>query len=93
MPSRQRLYHPEQMAAAKPGKISRAYLFNPEQADIYVDVTEVYGTKLASSIAHKSQFPEGEKNLEWMRELDRRWAINWGLQDRYAEQFRTLRIW
>jgi LmbE family N-acetylglucosaminyl deacetylase len=56
-------------------------------------VTEVYDKKLAACLAHKSQFPEGEKNLEWMRNLDTMAAKEGGLEGRLAERFSQLRLW
>lgn len=93
MPSRQRLYRPEQLATAKLAAITSAFLFSPTQPDVFVDVTGVYDRKVAASIAHKSQFPEGDKNLDWMRRLDTAAAEQIGLQDHNVEQFCTLRLW
>ena len=73
--------------------LQRVFFFSPNHATVYVDVSGVYDRKLAASLAHKSQFAEGEKSLEWMRNLDEQAAKMAGLAGRYAEQFGTLRVW
>jgi LmbE family N-acetylglucosaminyl deacetylase len=93
MPSRMELYHPEQLADSHVGKVSRVYLFSPTTATLHVDVTDVYDKKIEASVAHKSQFPEGEKNLDWMRMLDGQAANEAGLEGRLAERFAELRLW
>jgi LmbE family N-acetylglucosaminyl deacetylase len=93
MPSRMELYHPEQLADSKPGIVSRVFLFGPTSATLYVDVTEVYDKKVAACLAHKSQFPDGEKSLEWMRRLDGEGGKDGGLEGRLAERFSKLALW
>jgi LmbE family N-acetylglucosaminyl deacetylase len=93
MPSKMRLYHPEQLNGAQTANIVRVFLFSPRAASIFVDVTEVYALKVASALAHKSQFPKGDENLDWMRALDRAAAERAGHRERYVEQFDALRVW
>lgn len=93
MPSRMPLYRPEQLQNAAPGKVSRVFLFGPATPGIYIDVTEVYDRKIAASVAHVSQFPEGEKNLEWMRNLDSAAAQEAGAEGRLYERLAEVRLW
>ena len=93
MPSKMRLYRPEQLDGGGVANIQRAFLFGPLQADVFVDVSEVYDRKVASAVAHRSQFPEGDKNLDWMRELDRAAAKKANMSGEYTEQFAILRVW
>lgn len=93
MPSKMRLYRPEQLQDAATADIKRAFLFSPANATIFVDVTSVYDKKVAAALAHKSQFPEGDKNLDWMRELDAAAAKRANLEGQYVEQFGMLRLW
>lgn len=94
MPSKMPLYRPEQLNEpdAQPGCLERVFLFSTDRdPEIYVDVSAVYETKVAASIAHRSQFPQGEENLEWMRERD-------GEQGKvinatYAESFKKMAVW
>ena len=65
------------------------YFFTPANPSIFVDVSGVYDHKVAACLAHRSQFPEGEKNLEWMRDLDRAAARRSTGNMEYAEQFET----
>ena len=87
------LYRPEQLRDSATAHIGRAFLFGSSAASIYIDVTDVYDKKLAASMAHKSQFPEGEKSLEWMRMLDTEAAKRAGFEGRLVEQFGKLWLW
>jgi len=93
MPSRMRLYRPEQLADSQVGVVKWVYFFTPANPSIFVDVGGVYDHKLAACLTHRSQFPEGEKNLEWMRDLDRAAARRSSGNMEYAEQFDQLRLW
>ena len=93
MPSRQRLYHPEQLKEGGLASIQRVFFFSPSNPSIFVDVTDVYDKKLASAVAHLSQFPRGEENLNWMRDLDTAAAGRAGLEGKLVEQFGTMRVW
>lgn len=94
MPSKMPLYRPEQLnePGASLGRLERVFFFSTDRdPDIFIDVSEVYPTKLAASLAHRSQFPQGEESLEWMKELDRQRgrAFNLG----YAESFKQIEVW
>jgi LmbE family N-acetylglucosaminyl deacetylase len=86
-------YHPEQLEECQVANLQRVFFFTPRQPTVFVDVSGVYHRKIAASLAHKSQFPEGEKNLEWMRDIDVQSARLGGLDATYAEQFGTMRVW
>jgi LmbE family N-acetylglucosaminyl deacetylase len=94
MPSKMPLYRPEQLnePGAGPGCIERVFVFSTDrEPDIFVDVTAVYETKLAACRAHRSQFPDGDESLQWLREIDGRLgqAINAPL----AEAFKEIQVW
>ncbi len=94
IPAKMPLYRPEQLTApgAALGRLQRIFLFATERdPEIYVDVTPVYDVKIAASLAHASQFPEGEANLEWMKERDRAAGERIGVP--FAEPFRQLAVW
>lgn len=94
IPAKMPLYRPEQLAApgAVLSRLERIFLFaSGGDPDVIVDVTPVYGVKMEACLAHVSQFPEGEKSLEWMRELDRDRGEAAGLP--YAEAFRRVEVW
>jgi LmbE family N-acetylglucosaminyl deacetylase len=94
MPSKMPLYQPEQLndQGAELGQLSRVFVFATDRdPDIFVDVTAVYPTKIAASMAHRSQFPEGEENLEWMKERDKRPGQTIGVL--YAEPFKQIEVW
>jgi LmbE family N-acetylglucosaminyl deacetylase len=94
MPSRMELYHPGQLQdGVAVGKVSRVFLFTPAVADVYVDVTDVYPKKIEAALAHVSQFPGGEENLQWMRDLDGEAARQAGAEGRHYERFAQLRLW
>lgn len=94
MPSKMPLYRPEQLkeAGVAPGCLERIFLFATDRApDVYVDVTPVYETKLAACMAHVSQFPKGEQDLDWMKERDGQQGQEIGVT--YAESFKTVDVW
>jgi LmbE family N-acetylglucosaminyl deacetylase len=94
MPSKMPLYRPEQLnePEADLGRLERVFLFSTDrQPDIFVDVDRVYETKMAACMAHRSQFPEGAKSLEWMKEIDRRQGERTGAT--YAESFKQINVW
>ena len=94
MPSKMPLYRPEQLRdpTADLGCLERVFVFATDRdPDIFVDVTDIYDTKLAGCIAHHSQFPEGEENLEWMKEIDQGLGEVIGVP--YAEAFKEIRVW
>jgi LmbE family N-acetylglucosaminyl deacetylase len=94
MPAKMPLYRPDQLSepGACLGCLERVFLFSTTRdPDVFVDVAGVYDVKLAACMAHRSQFPEGEKSLEWMKELDEEKgrAIGAG----YAEAFKQVDVW
>ncbi len=94
MPAKMPLYRPEQLAeaGAELCRIERVFLFSTDRAPhIYVDVGDVYATKLAACMAHHSQFPKGEESLEWLKKLDRAGGEKMGAT--YAETFTRLGVW
>ncbi|MFL5734940.1 MAG: PIG-L deacetylase family protein [Chloroflexia bacterium] len=93
MPARMPLYRPEQLMDRRTAEIKRVFFFSPASPSIFVDVSAVYEHKVAAALAHRSQFPEGDKSLDWMRELDSQAAKRSGAGMQYAEQFDELRLW
>jgi LmbE family N-acetylglucosaminyl deacetylase len=94
MPSKMPLYRPEQLnePGAGLGCLQRIFLFSTDRnPDIFVDVTGVYETKLAACMAHHSQFPKGEENLDWMKERDQQDARPLGIT--YMEAFKQMEVW
>jgi LmbE family N-acetylglucosaminyl deacetylase len=94
MPSKMPLYHPEQLNehGAGLGCLARVFLFSTDrEPDVVVDVTAVYPQKIAASLAHKSQFPDGETNLDWLKALDKRPGER--IDVTYAEQFKQIDVW
>jgi LmbE family N-acetylglucosaminyl deacetylase len=94
MPSKMPLYRPEQLneSGAGLGCLKRIFLFSTDRnPDVFVDVTEVYETKLAACMAHHSQFPQGEENLDWMKERDQQEAQPFGVT--YVEAFKQVQVW
>lgn len=94
MPSKMPLYRPEQLNEpdAGLGRLEQVFLFATDRdPDVFVDVTDVYETKLAACLAHQSQFPKGEESLEWLKEIDRRQGES--INAAYAESFKRINVW
>jgi len=93
MPSKMRLYRPDQLLVAKVADVKRAFLFGAVGPSVFVDVTAIYGRKLEACIAHRSQFPGGEESLNWMKDLDSAAAQRAGTGANLVEAFTALRLW
>ena len=94
MPSKMPLYRPEQLneVGTALGCLSRIFLFSTDrEPEVVVDVTAVYPQKIAAMVAHQSQFPKGEADLDWMKELDKKPGEQIGVT--YAEQFKQIEVW
>lgn len=94
MPSKMPLYRPEQLnePSADLGRLERVFLFSTDrQPDIFIDVDDVYETKMAACMAHRSQFPKGLESLEWLKEIDRRQGER--IDATYAESFKQITVW
>jgi LmbE family N-acetylglucosaminyl deacetylase len=94
MPAKMPLYRPEQLT--EPGTclgcLERVFFFSTtREPDIFIDVGDVYETKLAVCQAHHSQFPQGEESLEWMKDLDQKNGQVIGVP--YAESFKRIEVW
>jgi len=94
MPSKMPLYRSEQLQepGAAPGRIERVFLFSTTRdPDVFVDVTEVHDEKLAACAAHRSQFPQGEASLDWLKGLDAERGKP--IEAAYGESFKRMAVW
>jgi LmbE family N-acetylglucosaminyl deacetylase len=94
MPSKMPLYRPEQLTetGSALGCIERIFLFSTDRdPDIVVDTSQVQARKLAACAAHRSQFPKGEENLTWLKELDG--GVGERIGAPAAESFKSMRVW
>lgn len=94
MPSKMPLYRPEQLnePGVCLGCLEQVFFFSTTRdPDVFVDISAVYPTKLAACGAHRSQFPEGEASLEWMKEMDQQRGEEIGAP--YAETFKVIEVW
>lgn len=94
MPSKMPLYRPEQLMEDNMGlgKLERVFLFSTDrEPDIFVDISRVQARKFDAVLAHKSQFPKGMENLDWLREMDAETGKPHQIEA--AETFKTLRVW
>lgn len=94
MPAKMPLYYPAQLADphAELGRLERIFLFSTDRnPEIYVDITTVQARKIAACMAHTSQFPQGEENLDWLRDMDAGTGETIGVSA--AEAFKSMRVW
>ena len=94
MPSKMPLYHPEHLyeKGALLSTLQRIFVFSSDRnPTVFVDVNAVYATKIAASLAHQSQFPNGAENLDWMKALDTKAGAQ--IKVTYAEAFKQLDVW
>ena len=72
--------------------IQRIFVFSSDRnPTVFVDVNAIYPTKIGASLAHQSQFPNGEENLDWMKVLDGKAGAQ--INVTYAEAFKRLDVW
>lgn len=94
MPSKMPLYRPEQLVESdgELGCVERVFLFGTQRSpDVLVDISDVIDKKMASCVAHKSQFPRGEADLQWFKRNDAKRAE--GQSFAYGESFKQLAVW
>ena len=94
MPAKMPLYRPEQLRepGAGLGCLQRVFLFSTDrEPDVFVDVSSVYETKLAACLAHRSQFPQDMKSLDWLQGMDEEHGKAIGAPR--AESFRRMMVW
>lgn len=91
IPAQMPLYHPEQLQdGTAVSQVKRIFFFATDKPEILIDVTDVHDHKLAAARAHVCQFPQGDKDLEWLQKRDKLAGEKIGVT--YAEQFREMRI-
>jgi LmbE family N-acetylglucosaminyl deacetylase len=83
--ARDRLNFPQQLdEGLAPHKVRELYLWGANESNFEVDITEVVDMKIASLVAHDSQFDVNDEFLKQMREF-------WSNEDgRYVEEFRRI---
>lgn len=59
--------------------------------EIYLDISGSYKAKVAATLAHHSHFPQGEENLDWLKELDQ--ADGRAVDITLAQVFKKVRVW
>jgi LmbE family N-acetylglucosaminyl deacetylase len=94
MPSKMELYHPEQLTAgAKVADVKRFFFFggSNREGEIVIDISSVWGTKVAATRCHVSQFGQKEEALEWLANWNHEIGKCCGLD--YAESFHPMSVW
>lgn len=94
MPAKMPLYRPEQLTedGANLAVLARIFLFSTDRdPDIFIDTTTAQPAKIAACLAHRSQFPKGEEDLEWLKKMDG--EIGARIEAAAAEAFKALRVW
>lgn len=93
IPAKMRLYHPEQLRdGVGVACLQRIALFHTgDDAEVVVDVGEVYEQKLAACLAHHSQFRNGLDSLQWLQHMDE--AHGKPIGAARAERFHRLTVW
>lgn len=94
MPSKMELYHPEQLRdGVKVADVKRFFFFSGSnrEGEITVDISSVWGKKIAATRCHVSQFGQKEEALQWLAEWNRETGKCCGLA--YAEAFHPMPVW
>ena len=89
--ARNRMYHPELLDfGLDPHVVKEIYLAGPDQANHWVDISEVFDIKVKAIQCHVSQVREPEKLEERLK--DRNTATDQYGQEVLREEFRVMRI-
>jgi LmbE family N-acetylglucosaminyl deacetylase len=89
--SRNRMYHPELLAEGlEPHTVKEVHLSNPEQANLWVNITEVFETKIQAILCHISQIKEPQELPDRLTERSK--AIDEYGHEVFREGFRVMRI-
>jgi LmbE family N-acetylglucosaminyl deacetylase len=90
--ARDHLAFPELLAdeQLEPHKVGTLLLFNLNQSNFYVDISDTLETKLSVLCMHASQFPDSEKVKKRLRQLAKEKGADCGTQ--YAEAFVRIAI-
>jgi LmbE family N-acetylglucosaminyl deacetylase len=90
--ARDHLAFPEHLAEGiEPHKVEEVWLFRPEEADTYVDVTDYFETRQNALHSHVSQVGERAEERD-ERSRERLAAIGEKIGVPYAEQFKRIKI-
>jgi len=69
--SRDQLFYPEHKAEGLlPHKVAEVYLFGSEDPDVFVDISDVFLTKMKCMSCHKTQF--GDHSADWETWIEER---------------------
>jgi len=89
--ARNRMYHPELLAQGlEPHTVKEVHLFGTEQPDLWVDISEVFDTKIKAILCHSSQIKEPKALQE--RVAERAKGIDEYGREVFREGFRVMRI-
>ena len=85
--ARDRLNFPQHLEQGlTPHKVRELYLWGANESNFEVDITDVVETKIASLVAHDSQF---DVNDEFLKQMRTYWSNDEG---RYVEEFRRITL-
>lgn len=89
--ARNRMYHPELLVEGlAPHTVKEVHLSNAEQPNLWINITDVFDTKMKAILCHTSQVREPENLRE--RLSDRSKAIDEYGHEVFREGFRVMRI-
>lgn len=89
--ARNRMYHPELLELElEPHVVKQLYLAGAEQPNHWVDISDVFDTKVKAILCHTSQITEPENVAERIRERSR--AIDSYGREVLREEFRVMNI-
>ncbi|MDH3676013.1 MAG: PIG-L family deacetylase, partial [Anaerolineae bacterium] len=89
--ARNRMYHPELLLEGlEPHTVKEVHLANAEQSNLWVDITEVFDTKIKAILCHTSQIKEPQHLKE--RLVERSTAIDEYGREVFREGFRVMKI-
>ncbi len=89
--ARNRMYHPELLnEGLEPHIVKDVYLTGPETPDLWINISEMFDTKLEAILCHTSQVKEPETLRERM--VERSVAVDEYGREVFREGFRVMKI-
>ncbi len=89
--ARNRMYHPELLdEGLEPHTVKEVHLTNPEQPNLWIDISEAFDTKIKAILCHSSQIKEPENLRDRLTERSK--AIDEYGREVFREGFRVMRI-
>lgn len=89
--ARNRMYHPELLdQGLEPHTVEEVYLARSEQSELWIDITDLFDTKIKAILCHTSQIRDPENLVDRIKERTR--AVDQFGREIFREEYRVMKI-